>query len=67
MLSAVTIFSGTLHIGLVLYLVPIWGIDGAGKAFAISMGIRFLLTWYVSNRKHPMPWTFFALAPKKQI
>lgn len=65
LLSAVTIFSGILHVGLVLYLVPIWGIVGAGKAFAISMGIRFLLTWHASSQSHSMPWFCFGFASKK--
>ncbi|NML15089.1 oligosaccharide flippase family protein [Azohydromonas sp. G-1-1-14] len=55
-LALATVGSGLVHVGLVLGLVPVWGIEGAGMAFSISMGLRFGLTWWVAQRRHPMPW-----------
>ncbi len=59
MLSAVTIFSGVLNVGLLLLLVESRGLLGAAIAFSIAMGVRFLLTWWVAQRRYPMPWLYF--------
>ncbi|SHF81032.1 Membrane protein involved in the export of O-antigen and teichoic acid [Modicisalibacter ilicicola DSM 19980] len=59
-LSMTTIGSGLLNILLMLSLIPIFGIAGAAVSFALSMSIRFLLTWWVSQKSYPMPW--FSLA-----
>jgi O-antigen/teichoic acid export membrane protein len=56
LLSLATISSGALNIVLLLVLVRSHGVLGASWAFAISMAVRFLLTWVVSQRQHPMPW-----------
>lgn len=56
MLSLVTVSTGALHLCLVYLLVDTRGIEGAGIAFAISMSLRFVLTWYVAHLRHPMPW-----------
>ena len=55
-LALATVSAGVAHVGLLVALVPAWGIEGAGMAFSISMGLRFLLTWWVAQRRHPMPW-----------
>lgn len=59
MLSLASISSGVLNLILLIILVRILGLEGASIAFAISMGIRFLLTWYIANKRHPMPWLLF--------
>lgn len=59
MLSTVSIGSGLLNLLLLIVLVRILGLEGAAIAFALSMGIRFLLTWWVAHRRHPMPWFNF--------
>jgi hypothetical protein len=42
-------------------LVRAIGLEGVAIAFAAVMGARFLLTWALAQRLHPMPW----LAPVK--
>ena len=44
-LSFTSISSGLLNFFLLLLFIPILGLQGAAIAFAISMGVRFLLTW----------------------
>jgi len=53
LLSAVTIFSGVLNVGLLLLLVESQGLAGAAIAYSIAMGVRFLLTWWVAQRRVP--------------
>lgn len=61
LLSIVTISSGVLNIALLMLLIDLFGIEGAAMAFAIAMAIRFCLTWWVAQKRHPMPWTRFPL------
>ena len=56
LLSMSTITSGLINIGLLLLLVASMGIVGAAIAFTISMALKFLMTWYVAQLRHPMPW-----------
>ncbi len=56
LLSLATITSGLINIGLLFLLIRLLGLKGAAIAFSISMAIRFLLTWWVAHRRHPMPW-----------
>lgn len=59
LLSFASISSGILNLVLLIVLVRIFGLEGAAIAFATSMGIRFLLTWRVAQKRHPMPWFSF--------
>ena len=59
LLSLTTITSGLINVALLVVLVRLLGLKGAAIAFSISMGIRFLLTWWVAQRRHPMPWFNF--------
>lgn len=59
LLSIASLSSGILNLILLVTLVRILGFKGASIAFAISMGIRFLLTWYIAHKRHPMPWLIF--------
>lgn len=59
LLSIASISSGILNLVLLIILVRIFGLEGAAIAFAISMGIRFLLTWWIAHKRHPMPWFSF--------
>lgn len=61
LLSIASISSGILNLTLLVVLVRVLGLEGASIAFAISMGIRFLLAWYIANKQHPMPWLNFHL------
>lgn len=55
-LSLATITAGLINVVLLIMLIGVLGIKGAAIAFSISMAIRFLLTWWVAQRCHPMPW-----------
>jgi O-antigen/teichoic acid export membrane protein len=59
LLSLSTISSGLINVGLLLVLIPFMGLKGAAIGFAISMGIKFVLTWYIAQLRHPMPWFEF--------
>lgn len=56
LLSAVTVASAAVHLALLLPLTRSFGAEGAAIAFALAMGVRFLLTWWAAQRSHPMPW-----------
>lgn len=59
LLSAASISSGILNLVLLIILVRAFGVEGAAIAFATSMGVRFLLTWWIAQKQHPMPWFSF--------
>jgi len=56
LLSLVTMFSGLLNVALLFFLIGTYGLEGAAYSFCIAMAIRFLLTWLVAQKRHPMPW-----------
>lgn len=58
-LSLVTLLSGSLGLTLTWFLVPEYGITGAGMSFSIAMCLRFLMTWALAQRVYPMPWRCF--------
>ena len=55
-LAVSTFVSGAVNVGLLFWLTGLMGIEGAAMAFALAMGLRFLLTWAWAQRAHPMPW-----------
>jgi Na+-driven multidrug efflux pump len=59
LLSLASISSGAL----MLWLLPVFtkshGITGAAMAFAAGMFVRFVLTWWLAQVRHPMPWFEF--------
>jgi len=55
-LSLVTITSSVISIILMLLLIQYNGLVGVAQAFAISQFARFLFTWLLSAKVHPMPW-----------
>jgi O-antigen/teichoic acid export membrane protein len=59
LLGFVTISSGVINLGMLYYLIPIWGLKGAAVAFLLAMMVRFLLTWFLAFRVCPMPWFNF--------
>jgi len=59
LLSIATMFSGVVNLVLLLILIRQFGLEGAAYAFCISMGLRFLLSWFVAQKRHPMPWFSF--------
>lgn len=59
LLSFTSISSGILNLVLLIVLVRVFGLEGAAIAFATSMGVRFLITWWIANKRHPMPWLTF--------
>ena len=59
LLSFASISSGILNLVLLIVLVRVFGLEGAAIAFATSMGVRFLITWWIANKRHPMPWLTF--------
>lgn len=56
LLSLTTITAGLINVGLLLILVKPFGLLGAAWAFAAAMAIRFIVTWLVAHKRHPMPW-----------
>lgn len=59
LLSLSTVTSGLINVGLLVILISFMGLKGAAVAFAISMTIKFLLTWRIAHLRHPMPWFSF--------
>lgn len=59
LLSVASISSGFINLLLLIVFVRILGLQGAAIAFALSMGIRFVLTWFIAHKRHPMPWISF--------
>lgn len=59
MLSIFSIGSGVFNLVLLVFLIPIFGLQGAAVAFAMSMGVRLFLTWFIAHKRHPMPWFSF--------
>lgn len=55
-LAMITIFSGGVNIILLMMLTNYIGLIGAAYAFAVSMFIRFILTWIISSIYIDMPW-----------
>lgn len=51
-----TIVSGILSLLLNYVLIKVNGARGAAHAMAASLFINYILTWWVANRIHPMPW-----------
>lgn len=58
-LSIATITSGLVNVGLLILLINLMGLKGAAIAFSISMALKFILTWFVAQLRHPMPWFDF--------
>ena len=59
LLSIATITSGLINLAFLILLVEMFGLTGAAVSFSIAMAIRFLLTWWVAQKRHPMPWFNF--------
>ncbi len=55
-LSSLSISAGLLNLGLLLMLVPGYGIKGAAVSFAISSFVQFVFAWFAAYKLHPMPW-----------
>lgn len=60
LLSFVTISSGLLNLALLIFLIRMLGFSGAAVAYCASMFVRFMLTWWVAQKRHPMPWFNFS-------
>src|SRR5690606_19993677 len=58
-LSLATLFAGCLNVALMLGLVSVLGIEGAAISFAVACAVKFVLTWWLANLRHPMPWFEF--------
>lgn len=56
LLSLASISSGLINVALLLILINFFDLTGAAMALSISMAIRFGLSWWVAQRRHPMPW-----------
>lgn len=59
-LSIATSVSAALNMALLILLVRSHGTQGAAWAFCAAMAFRFILTWWIANKRHPMPWLHFA-------
>ena len=56
MLSATTIVSALGCVAILPPMTRTYGIAGAGAAVAAATAVRFVFTWLVAQRRHPMPW-----------
>lgn len=56
-ISVITIVSGCINIGLLLWLLGLFGLKGAALAVVASAMIQFVLTWYMAARAIAMPWS----------
>src|SRR5690606_24024267 len=56
LLSTITLSTGIVNVILMVFLIGIYGLEGAAYSFSIAMGIFFLLTWLAAQKRHPMPW-----------
>lgn len=59
MLSLISMGTGLLNLIFLIIFIRIIGLEGAAIAFAISMGLRFLLIWFIANKRYAMPWFSF--------
>lgn len=59
LLSIASISSGILNLILLVIFVRVLGLQGAAMAYALSVGVRFILTWWIAQKRHPMPWFSF--------
>lgn len=59
LLSVSTIAAGALNVILLLKFLPLFGLYGAALSYAIAMGAKFLMTWYIAQLRHAMPWFSF--------
>lgn len=55
-LAYVTFVAGLVNIPLMFILVEHSGITGAAQAFMLTNAFRFLGTWWLAQKLHPMPW-----------
>lgn len=55
-LSLITVTTGALNILLIFIFFPKFGLIGAAYASATALFLRFLLTWYLANKKYKMDW-----------
>ncbi|MDX1349735.1 MAG: oligosaccharide flippase family protein [Putridiphycobacter sp.] len=55
-ISIITICLAAFNIALSIYLIPNYGILGPAYASAFTFFLQFIITWYISNKYHPMPW-----------
>lgn len=58
--SLVTISCGFFNLLLLLLFVPFFGLVAAALASCVSMFIMFIVSWWVANISHPMPWLDFS-------
>lgn len=55
-LGFITTITSIFNIGMLYFLVPLLGIEGASISFCAAMLLQFLVTWFFANKLHPMPW-----------
>nr|QOS22890.1 hypothetical protein VP35_00017 [Vibrio parahaemolyticus] len=63
-LSKSTVIVMLLHISIFYFMTKFYGIEGAGISFCVSMGLRLLFTFYISNKKVKLPWFIFTFERK---
>lgn len=56
LIAGITIGTGMVNVMLLYAFTESYGLIGAAWAFCISMTIQWILTWYLANKIHPMPW-----------
>ena len=59
LLSLISFLSGIIHIFLLWFFLKHLGVMGVAVAYAVSAFARVIMTAWLSNRVHPMPWFIF--------
>jgi len=63
-LAYITFSIALVHVLLNYFLINIYGTIGVAYGGVITMGMIFVIVWYVSNRVYPMPWLFWKFYKK---
>tara|TARA_E500000331_G_scaffold358610_1_gene427468 strand:- start:2449 stop:3711 length:1263 start_codon:yes stop_codon:yes gene_type:complete len=56
MLGIISVSVATIFIALSLFMVPIFGLEGASFSFLIANFILFILVWILAQKSFSMPW-----------
>lgn len=61
--SYLSILSLFVNVGLLLFLVPKWGIIGAGMSILVSSLVRFIIGWYMSEKLYEVNFSVKGILP----
>jgi len=55
-LAWITLFTGIFNVIAIYFLIKVNGLIGVAQAFMLSTALKFIGTWLLSHKAHPMPW-----------